>query len=482
MAVPEEKDAPDVRETPDAAALPPMSAHAEPDAAHESLAAALRVSFVVLKLVILFMVIGYFVSGLYIVDQDEVAIALRFGKIAEIGGQELVKGPGLHINWPAPVGEVVRISTGVRSLGVNTFWPQVSESEREQGAGDRQKRPEEMRKRAVGRAFEGAENAYLMTGDLTRLISEDPTGARVRREAPAPNLLQARFTVRYQVLKWTARDYFENVKDDEAEVRLVKYCLESAAVRESARLKVYDVLKDMTQIFRSRVQRALQEGLKQARSGIKVISVSMADPVPPKSVAGSFRDVLAAQQGMRSLSESAKAYKSELLRRSAGEVGGEMGDAILSLWDLEDRYAAADYERQQAEKAGRLKPLPDAERQAQEEIRKAKRDTLRKKIEGLFARAAGDVRRITEDANAYAKRVKERAEGLAQRVTNILDKYRGQPEFLEILRLEAITDLLANAYEKFYVTKKRSGQREVRLIIGRNPEVVKEQRKVKDAR
>ena len=71
---------------------------------------------------------------------------------------------------------------------------------------------------------------------------------------------------------------------------------------------------------------------------------------------------------------------------------------------------------------------------------------------------------------------------MARALENFLDKYAGQPEFIEIWRLKAVAQLLQDSYETFYLSKKTSKQRELRLLISRSPKVLRAQRKVKDVR
>jgi membrane protease subunit HflK len=474
-------DAPPVDETVQAGT--PAAAEPEMDLSHQSLATALRFSFMALKIVIVLLIIGYLFSGFYVVKQDEVAIALRFGQVVGLG-EDLVRRPGAHLNWPRPVGEVVRIRTGVRDLAVSTFWPEVGEADKEKAAGDQAKgREQELRKASVDRVYEGAENAFLMTGDLMTTVTREGVKEGITRRAPAPNLLQARFTVRYKVRPGSAIDYFHTVRDEASEKTLVKFCLESAAIREAAGLEVYDLLKAKTETYLGRVRESLQTALNEVRSGITVEGVSMADPLPPKDVRPSFNDVLAAQQEKKSLSDAAEAYRNDLLRECAGEVGADLGDAILALWDLEDGYSAEDAQRAEAVKQGKAQPAAATERGETERRRKAEIEKHQARVKELLAKATGDVQRKTSEAEIYARQVRERTGGLARRMKNFLVEYGGQPEFLEKMRLDAIQDLLADAYEKIYVARKNSDRtREMRLIISRNPEVLKTQRKVEDTR
>jgi len=474
--VPEEQDNMPTPEAEEEVVAPPAVAPEELDAAHESLATALRVCFVILKVIIFFMVVGYVLSGFYIVQQDQVAIALRFGKVTR-GAEGTVRGPGMHLNWPPPIGEIVRISTRVREIEVNTFWPQVSEREREEAAGDVKRGDEEFRKREVDRAYEGAENAYFMSGDLIEV--REAAKGEVRKDA-APNLLQARFIVRYTVSKGSALDYFHNVKDEATEKALVKQCLEAAVVRAAAGYGVFDMLKDKPGAFRADVRAALGEALDQVRSGIDVQEINMAGPIAPKSVAGAFQDVLAAEMERSSLPQAARADMTSKLRGVAGEVGEDLGKAILELWDLEDKFAAEDYQQLDVEESGATRADAETVQRTPEKEREAALAKQRAKIDELYAKASGEVEELIQQAETTRRRTRERARGLSERLAQLKATYKGQQEFLENERLKAVAKLLRYAEEKYFIVEKASGERVIRIDISRHPDAVK--REVKQTR
>ena len=79
----------------------------ELDPAQKSLADALRVSFLILKVIMAILVILYASTSFYKVKQNEHAVKTRFGKIVEWN-----IAPGAHFRWPYPIEEIVPIRTG----------------------------------------------------------------------------------------------------------------------------------------------------------------------------------------------------------------------------------------------------------------------------------------------------------------------------------------------------------------------------------
>lgn len=93
-------------------------------AAGKSLADALRVSFVILKIIMIVLVIAVVGSGFQTIGPDEQGIVLRFGKVQIVDSEGgVVLGPGLKWVFPFPIDELVKIPVERRvNLPINSFW------------------------------------------------------------------------------------------------------------------------------------------------------------------------------------------------------------------------------------------------------------------------------------------------------------------------------------------------------------------------
>jgi membrane protease subunit HflK len=92
------------------------------DAAGKSLSEALRVSFIILKMIMIVLVIAFFASGIRTVGSDEKALVLRLGRIRGVG-EKRVLGPGAHWVFPYPIDEIVRIPVEKSlTLDIDSFW------------------------------------------------------------------------------------------------------------------------------------------------------------------------------------------------------------------------------------------------------------------------------------------------------------------------------------------------------------------------
>jgi len=92
------------------------------DAAGKSLSEALRISFIILKIIMIVLVIVFLASGFRTVGSDEQALVLRFGKIRGVGENRLL-GPGPHWVFPYPIDKIVKIPVAKKvNLPINSFW------------------------------------------------------------------------------------------------------------------------------------------------------------------------------------------------------------------------------------------------------------------------------------------------------------------------------------------------------------------------
>ena len=106
----------------------------ELDTAGKSLSEALRMSFIILKVIMIVLVLAFLASGFETVDSNEQALVLRFGKIRGVGEKRIL-GPGLHWILPYPIDEIVKIPVErAIHLSIDSFWYHESPQERISGA------------------------------------------------------------------------------------------------------------------------------------------------------------------------------------------------------------------------------------------------------------------------------------------------------------------------------------------------------------
>ena len=94
------------------------------DAANQSLADALRASFGVLKVIMVLLVVWFLFSGVTCVQETQQAVVFRFGKL-----QSAASETGLHLAFPYPVDETLRIGVAAETLTFDSHWFQVRPEE-----------------------------------------------------------------------------------------------------------------------------------------------------------------------------------------------------------------------------------------------------------------------------------------------------------------------------------------------------------------
>ncbi len=266
---------------------------------------------------------------------------------------------GLHYAFPYPIDRVVRIWVRPRKLEVNTFWRRVGEQEKEA----------RMAKGAeIPMTVEGAEDAVMLTGDL--------------------NMLQAQWDVTYRIRpqdKEAVVDYYRRIGEGTIgefnEERLVRLALQSAAIRETGSMKVFDIYPRNKEVLVEAVKKSLGEVLDKLECGLEVERVTLRELRPPDQVRQAFDNVLAMSQAMAELRVSANREREKVLIETAGEVGVQLGDSLDKWWAAKDAGNTAEMK------------------------------TVEEEMSKSFLLAGGQVRTILAEAKTYKSQVVESAKG-----------------------------------------------------------------------
>ena len=251
------------------------------DPGTQALSEALRLSFRVLRGIMVLMVLAYLASGLFVVPQHERALVLRFGKVAGLGADR-IKEPGLHWTWPRPFSEIVRVSTErVLTLDTRTFWyGRTTDFQDNAGPGDTL-RPDQ--------------DGYVVTGDA--------------------NLLHSRWALRYTVSDpYTYRFRFADAES------VLREELDRAVVQVSARFEIDRALRTDLEAYRADVERVVRARLLTLNAGVRVQGVDVLAIAPPPQVAAAFDAVSqSAQERAQSISD-AHAYAVRTANSADGDA------------------------------------------------------------------------------------------------------------------------------------------------------------------
>ncbi len=402
----------------------------ELDAAGRSLSEALRISFVILKIIMVALVIIFLASGFRTVGSDEQALVLRLGKIRGVGEQRLL-GPGLHWVFPYPIDEIVRIAVEKNiSLPINSFW--YSQTRYDLLAGDPKRRVR------VPENLDPVKDGYCITR------SEKQTEAITDSAGSDYNIVHCKWQLIYRIDD--PERFFQNVYVDLESIEagqnyadviprnvtpLLEHTVADAIVTAMVNYTIDEAMYEQVAAVAADVKGLLQEKLDKIESGIKVVSVQLTDITWPRQVDEAFRASIEASQKSDAAISEAKTYAENTLI----ETGGQVAEGLLAA--LHDEAVS-------------------------EEQR-----------EDLWSRLAGAAQEKIAEARIYRTKVVASAEARADYLKQILPECRKRPKLvMQKIYLDAIVDVLSNADEKFVLQPDETADgREIRIYINRDPRI-----------
>lgn len=230
-------------------------------------------------IVLLLLLGGWLLTGIYIVNPDEQGVVLRFGKY------DRTEGPGPHYAWPMPiesvykpqVTQILRSEVGFRSVGQATTFQQ-------------------------GQVRSIPEEASMLTGD--------------------ENIVNVQFSVQYKISD--AVNYLFNVSGPTA---LVRTAAEAAMREVIGNSQIDSAITDGKIKIQNDATQLLQQVLNRYGAGIQVIAVQLQDVHPPQEVIDAFKDVASAREDKSRIINEAEAYRNELLPRARGQAAAMLNDA-----------------------------------------------------------------------------------------------------------------------------------------------------------
>lgn len=212
--------------------------------------------------IIAVVVLIWFGTGFYIVDQGSLGVVQRFGKLVET----TEPGPRWHLPYPMEKVDVVNMEQ-VRRL-------EVGYRSSSEGSGGKTKQPRE---------------ALMLTED--------------------ENIIDLQFAVQYNLKN--AKDYlFNNRSTDDA----VMSAAETAIREVVGKNKLDDLLQKGLQDTSERMQ-VILDGYK---TGVKIISVSLQSAQPPEQVQEAFEDVNRANQDNQRQINEGQAYANDVIPKARG--------------------------------------------------------------------------------------------------------------------------------------------------------------------
>jgi membrane protease subunit HflK len=393
------------------------------DAAGKSLSDALRVSFIILKIIMIVLVIFFLASGFKVVKPDEKALVLRFGKIQGAGDERLL-GPGLHWIYPYPIDTLVRIPVEKSvNLAINSFWHFESDQELES---------------PTKRKVPPSEPLYPTRYGYCLTRSEGQSAATSGVGGSDYNIIHSKWQLTYRIVD--PESFFKNVHVEDVEPGqdyfkvitksinpLLKAVFDDAVVTAMVDYTIDEALSETKGTIRNHVWKLMQQKLTyQLDSGIEVVSVQLNVMAWPRQVEGAFQKFITASNEKEERISKAETEAANILNQAAGPVAKQLFDALGSGTVSEEEK------------------------------------------ELLWSHAAGAAQAKIARARAYASKVVDNTEANAEYLKEILPEFRKWPEFfIQRIHREAVTEVFEKADEKVMVqpTEGPGGRKEIRYII-----------------
>lgn len=225
-------------------------------------------------LIALLLLLAWLATGIYIVEQGERAVILRFGKLSD------TTSAGLHWHLPTPIEK----RTFVNVEEVNT----VEVGYRSTRNGSLQSVPRE-----------------------SLMLTEDE------------NIIDIAFAVQYRIQDPT--QFLFNVSDDKD---VVVRAATEAAVRETiGKTSMDEALTSGRAEVITKTRDIVQTILDRYESGIEIVTVEMQHALPPAEVKGAFDDAVKAREDEVRLVNEAEAYSNDVIPRARGQAARIEQDA-----------------------------------------------------------------------------------------------------------------------------------------------------------
>lgn len=387
----------------------------------------MRVSFIILKMIMIVLVIIFLSSGFRTVGSDERAMVLRFGKILGAGEDRLLD-PGLQWAFPYPIDDIVKIPVGKKpNLTIDSFWyyqkpgeilpPDVKDTTRIKPQLDPLidgyciTRSEKRSQLAAG----FTESDYNLVHCKWQLIYNISDPERFFRNVFVEDVKPGQ--VYFDIVGESVKPLLESLFSDAVVATMLNYTIDEA-LRSEDRIPRY-------------VSRLLQAKLDGVGSGISVVAVQLTAVAWPRQVDQAFQDSVRATQVKQKTIREAETYAENTLNEAAGPVAADLLGAIKNV------------------------------------------DTDNQRLEFLWSQLAGQAQEKIAQARAYRTEVVETARASAVYLEKILPEYQKRPELvIQKIYQDAIEYVLDNVDEKIIIQPTEATKdREIRIQINRDPTI-----------
>jgi membrane protease subunit HflK len=249
---------------------------------YEALETTLNLILKYFKLIVAAAAILILLSGIVAVDNDEVAIILRFGKVVE-NDKGSVLEPGLHFAFPYFIDEVIRVPVGkIQEQTVDTFYASTivfNENLRE------------MKNR--GKDVMG--DNYIITGDQ--------------------NVVRIKVRLKYRISD--PLEYAIFVNDPQ---KMIDGALSGELNSLAASMRVDNILTSGQKKLAEALKENVQNALSAQACGITITNIEFTDLTPPREAMSAFEEVNAASVQKETLIQEANQFRASVVPEAQAEA------------------------------------------------------------------------------------------------------------------------------------------------------------------
>jgi membrane protease subunit HflK len=236
---------------------------------------------IVLSLIILLPLLAWLSTGFFIVEPDQEALIIRFGKY------HTKASSGLSYKFPDPIDKAIKVS--VTTINRELIGLTM------QGGGVGTKSDDNNK-------INIPEESQMLTGD--------------------ENIIDMHFFV-----QWKIKDAYNSIFKTRVDPSTLRVTAESAMREVIGLVKLNEAISEQRQDIEKQASVILQKMLDDYQTGIEVVNLGILYSYVPSEVKDAYRDIQAAKADKEREINQAYAYKNDILPKARGLVSAILEDA-----------------------------------------------------------------------------------------------------------------------------------------------------------
>lgn len=238
----------------------------------------------ILAIVILLPLLAWLSTGFFIVEPDQEALIIRFGKYHSTAS------PGLSYKFPDPIDKAIKVS--------------VTTINRELVG---------LKAQGNGGFVKGDDNNKVNIPEESQMLTGDE------------NIIDMHFFVQWKIKD--SYNYIFKTRDNMFDANTLRVTAESAMREVIGLVRLNEAISEQRQDIEKQAKVILQKMLDDYQTGIEVVNLGILYSYVPAEVKDAYRDIQAAKADKEREINQAYAYKNDILPKARGQVSAILEDA-----------------------------------------------------------------------------------------------------------------------------------------------------------